>query len=273
MLVMGDRGQLQSSLLNLGINAGHAMPEGGTLTFTARMVDLDQSYCHKSSFALHPGPYLRLAVQDTGAGIAPEHLKHIFDPFFTTKEQDKGTGLGLPAVYGTVQQHRGEILVKSTPGRGTVFTIHLPLLEDGQSQETPEAKQAITGQGNILIIDDEPVIRIAGRFMLEGLGYTVHEAENGLEGLEYYRQHQREIDLVLLDMIMPVMDGEECFRQLKACNPDVLVVIASGFTRDADFDSLTREGLAGFIRKPYTLVQLSTLLHHIFPSGSTNMQQ
>lgn len=273
MLVMGDRGQLQSSLLNLGINAGHAMPEGGTLTFTARIIHLDQSYCHKSPFALHPGPYLRLAIQDTGAGIAPEHLKHIFDPFFTTKEQDKGTGLGLAAVYGTVQQHRGEILVESNPGRGTVFTIHLPLLEDGQTLEPPEAKQAISGQGNILLIDDEPVIRIAGRFMLEGLGYTVHEADNGLNGLEYYRQHQQQIDLVLLDMIMPVMDGEECFRQLKACNPDVRVIMASGFTRDADFGTLNQEGLAGFIRKPYTVEQLSTLLHHIFHSGTTKMQQ
>jgi PAS domain S-box-containing protein len=272
MLVMGERSQLQSSLLNMGINAGHAMPDGGTLSFVVRRDYLDLAYCQKSPFALHPGPHILLTIRDSGSGIAPEHLKQIFDPFFTTKEQEKGTGLGLAAVYGTVQQHHGEILVDSSPGRGTVFTLRLPLMANGQIEEQSEAFQFFTGQGNILIIDDEPVIRLAARFMLEGLGYTVHEAENGLEGIDYYRRHHQEIDLVLLDMIMPVMDGDECFQQLKVCNPDIRVVLASGFTREADFGSTSWEGLAGFIRKPYTLEELSALLHRIFQCGEIDRQ-
>jgi PAS domain S-box-containing protein len=261
-LVMGDRGQLQSSLLNMGINAGQAMPAGGTLTFSTSLVTFDDQYCQRSSFPLRPGAYVRIEIRDTGTGISREHLKRIFEPFFTTKAQDKGTGLGLAAVYGSVQQHQGEILVDSEPGRGTVFTLHLPLTEAPQPEE-PAHAEPVAGEGEILIIDDEPVIRIAVRFMLEGLGYTVHEAENGQAGVEFYRQHGHRIDLVLLDMLMPVMDGTECFRHLKALNPAVRVVIASGFTRDADLGGLLDEGLCGFIRKPYTLEQLSVTLHRI----------
>lgn len=263
-LVMGDRGQLQSCLLNLGINAGQAMAEGGSLVFTTSVRFLDDEYCALSPFSLEPGEYLQIDVRDTGTGIAEEHLKHIFEPFFTTKEQEKGTGLGLSAVYGTVQQHHGEVLVKSALGAGTTFTLHLPLYTGVDTLETTVAMNVIAGQGTILVIDDEPVIRLAVRFMLEGLGYQVFEAENGQAGIELYTQHQEEIDLILLDMVMPVMDGEECFRRLKSLDSSVCVIIASGFTRDADFASIHQEGLAGFIRKPYTLEQLSSLLDQIF---------
>ncbi|MDD2463750.1 MAG: cache domain-containing protein [Desulfobulbus sp.] len=269
-LVMGDKGQLQSALLNLGINAGYAMPDGGKLSFTTKIGHFDQAYCDLSSFSLTPGTYLQLEVRDTGTGIAPEHLRQIFEPFFTTKKGEQGNGLGLAAVYGTVQQHQGEILVKSTLGLGTIFSLHLPLFAGEEAKEVPVAPEAILGQGNILLIDDEPVIRLAVRFMLEGLGYTVCEADNGHTGVEYYKQHQHEIDLVLLDMVMPVMDGNECFRQLKAFDPRVRVVIASGFTRDADFSSLSQEGLTDFIRKPYTLQQLSELLHRLLHVGAAD---
>ena len=154
--------------------------------------------------------------------------------------------------------------MKSALGAGTTFTLHLPLYTGVDTQETTVAMNVIAGQGTILVIDDEPVIRLAVRFMLEGLGYQVFEAENGQAGIELYTQHQEEIDLILLDMVMPVMDGEECFRRLKSLDSSVCVIIASGFTRDADFASIHQEGLAGFIRKPYTLEQLSSLLDQIF---------
>lgn len=267
-LVMGDRGQLQSILLNMGINAGHAMANGGTLSFTTNLCNFDLEYCNRSPFALTPGPFLQIRIRDTGSGIATEHLKRIFEPFFTTKTEEKGTGLGLAAVYGTVQQHHGEILVESSPGKGTIFTVHLPLLAGEVPEQGPASAAAVSGHGNILIIDDEPVIRLAVRFMLEGLGYTVHEAENGSAGIDFYMQHQEDIDLVILDMVMPAMDGNECFRRLKAIDPSVRVIIGSGFTRDADFDSLNKEGLTGFLRKPYTLEQLSGLLHQVLQSES-----
>ena len=265
--VMGDRGQLQSALINLGINAGQAMPEGGTLSFTTRFCLLDKEYCAQSACALQPGSYVQLEIHDTGSGIAPEHIKRIFEPFFTTKSGEQGNGLGLAAVYGTVQQHHGEISVKSDPGEGTLFTVHLPMLVDQPVEEPPEISQTMVGRGNILIIDDEPVIRLAVRFMLEGIGYTVHEADNGQDGVVYYKEHHQEIDLILLDMVMPVMDGNECFRQLIAFDPQVRVVIASGFTREADFGSLSQEGLTAFIRKPYTLEELSTLLHRLLKAA------
>ncbi len=262
-LVMGDRSQLQSSLLNTAINAGHAMPEGGTLTFATREVTLGQDYCHQSSFSLHPGPYVCIDIKDTGVGIPQEHLKRIFEPFFTTREQNKGTGLGLAAVYGTVQQHSGEITVVSEENLGSVFTFKFPLYEGTQPIEPAAPEKPITGTGGILIIDDEPVIRIAVRFMLEDLGYTVFEAENGQVGIELYQHQTDSIDLVLLDMLMPVMEGTECFRKLKQLNPMVRVVMASGFTRDADMEGLQHEGLHGFIRKPYTLVNLSQMVHQV----------
>jgi len=268
-LVRGDRGQLQSALLNLGINAGQAMPEGGHLSFTTKTHNLDQEYCDLSSFTLQPGAYLQLEVRDDGTGISEEHIKRIFEPFYTTKTKEQGSGLGLAAVYGTVLQHHGEILVESALGSGTIFTLHLPLLTDENREDEPGTREVFPGKGNILLIDDEPVIRLAVRFMLEGMGYTVQEAENGREGVEYYQQHAETIDLVLLDMVMPVMDGSECFRRLKAINPLVRIVIASGYTRDADFGSLSQEGLAGFIRKPYSLEQLSELLHNLLPTEST----
>ena len=266
--VRGDRGQLQSALLNLGINAGQAMPEGGHLSFTTKILHLDQAYCDLSSFALKPGAYLRLEVRDTGTGINLEHINRIFEPFFTTKTKEQGSGLGLAAVYGTILQHHGEILVESALGSGTVFTLHLPLLIDAATEDMPETRELIPGKGNILVIDDEPVIRLAVRFMLEDMGYTVQEAENGREGVECYQQHAEKIDLILLDMVMPVMDGSECFHRLKAINPQARIVIASGFTRDADFGNLSQEGLAGFIRKPYSLEQLSELLHNLLPTVS-----
>ncbi len=268
-LVMGDRGQLQSALLNLGINASHAMSDGGELSFTTQTCHLDPTYCKRSMFEIMPGAYLRLEVRDTGTGIPKEHLKRIFEPFFTTKPGEQGTGLGLAAVYGTVQQHQGEIVVSSTPGEGTVFILHLPLVQTEEHRDVTVAREIKTGKGNILLIDDEPVIRLSVRFMLEGMGYTVHEAENGQAGIDSYKAHQKEIDLILLDMIMPVMDGTECFYQLKAFDPAVRIVIASGYTREADFANLHQEGLIDFIRKPYTLEQLSELLYKIMPSTSS----
>lgn len=254
--IMGDWSQLQNGLLNIGINAGHAMPDGGTLSFASRALNLDEVFCLQNLFDITPGWYIEVTIRDTGCGIAPENMKSIFDPFFTTKKQGKGTGLGLAAVYGTVIQHGGAITVSSEIDRGTEFHLLLPLCQECQAEAIPDAK-VITGRGCILIIDDEPIVRMTARMMLERLGYHTAEAQNGQEGLAIYREHPEAIDMVLLDMLMPVMDGSECFRTLRQFDPAVKIIISSGFSRDADLAEMKRQGLCAFIRKPYNLAELS----------------
>jgi CheY-like chemotaxis protein len=191
------------------------------------------------------------------------HRKRIFEPFFTTKQESSGTGLGLAAVYGTVVQHNGAISVYSEVDLGTEFHLFFPLCDNSPTEEL-KSETAISGEGLVLIVDDEPVVRATARLMLERLGYETVEAENGQEGVELYRQHQDRIQLVLLDMIMPVMDGTECFNILRQINPKVRVIISSGFSRDADLNDLKQRGLCGFIRKPYNMTELSKIVSQTF---------
>lgn len=258
--VVGDPSHIQSVLLNLGINASHAMPDGGTLALTTRQVELDRHYCEASVFNLVPGSYLELEVRDTGTGIPPEVLDKIFDPFFTTKKQGQGTGLGLASVYGTVQQHGGSIHVYSEPGVGTTFSILLPLsgVDLAAKSVHPQLQR---GEGRILVVDDESVMRVTAKAILEELGYEVAVAENGEEGVEAFRESGGSFDLVLLDMIMPVMNGRECFAQLQQLDPDVKVVLSSGFGREEDILGMKNDGLIGFIRKPYRSSALSQVVH------------
>ncbi|MEA3545178.1 MAG: response regulator, partial [Thermodesulfobacteriota bacterium] len=256
-VVMGDRSQLQNALINLGINAGHAMATGGKLSYTLDMITLDSSFCAASSFDLIPGQYLDIEVRDTGAGISAEVLPQIFEPFFTTKEQGEGTGLGLAAVYGTVQEHHGAITVYSELGSGTGFHIYLPIVDRRVELRDDASEVLIRGCGNILVVDDEATIRMTAQETLESLGYTVIVANNGREGLALFKQEADSIDLVFMDMIMPEMNGEESFYAMRKINPAVKVLLASGFSRGADIEQLKAEGLQGFIPKPYTAVALS----------------
>ncbi len=258
-LVIGDLTQLQSVFLNVGINATHAMPEGGLLAFRSRVVELDATFCNASGFALRPGPYIEVEVRDTGCGIRPEHLPRIFEPFFTTKEQGKGTGLGLSAALGTIQQHRGAIQVYSEPGNGTCFRVLLPLTDEA-AVTLPPAAPAVSGHGRILLVDDEPILRATGTAMLQSLGYEVLVAADGAEAVRVLRQCPEAIDLVILDMIMPVMGGRECFAVLRSIRPDLRIILASGFSRNDDVRELRQHGLAGFIQKPFRTTDLSHLL-------------
>ena len=261
--IHGDASQIQNALLNLGINGSHAMPAGGTLSFRTDTVLLDQDYCESSPFDIKAGRYLALSVEDTGAGIPVENLKLIFDPFFTTKEQGKGTGMGLSTVYGAIQQHKGAVTVYSEVNKGSRFTLYFPLKTAGTSFPKVELDAAIPGHGCILVIDDEEVIRITAEKMLQRLGYNVLTAENGADGVALYSQHKDHINMVLLDMIMPVMDGKEAFRKMKEINPDVCVVLASGFAKNDDRKTMTAQGLRGFIKKPYSFAELSKMIADI----------
>jgi CheY-like chemotaxis protein len=236
------------------------MPTGGTLSVTSRNIALDSSYCRTSRFPLSPGDYIEIEIKDTGCGIPEELLDKIFDPFFTTKEQGKGTGLGLAALYGTVQQHKGAVYVSSTVDLGTRFQLLLPVgYENDVADKTrPDKKR---GSGIILVVDDEEVMRLTAKAILEDLGYAVVLAENGQEALDIYMKRSGLFDAVVLDMIMPVMNGKDCFKKLIEYDKDACIILSSGFTREGDLDGLRKMGLAGFIRKPYRSNELSQIIH------------
>lgn len=260
--IIGDMSQLQNIFLNLGINAAHAMEEGGTLTFRTDTLEVDSVYCNTVPFDIKPGEYIQIEVEDTGCGIELNDLNTIFEPFFTTKEVGKGTGLGLAAVYGTVQQHHGSITVYSEVGTGTKFHILFPL-SDSEGEVVEHVEETFRGEGTILVVDDEQIIRTMATRMLEQLGYSVIVALDGIDGVEKFRENRDIIDMVIIDVIMPRMDGRKCFLELKKIDPAVKAVLSSGFTKDADVESLRDEGLCAFIHKPYRMMELSKLVAEV----------
>ena len=250
--ILGDPEQLQQVVLNLAVNARDAMPRGGEMTFgTASAPFSDPSRADGA-------PHLEFFVRDTGCGIPEEAREQIFDPFFTTKEQGKGTGMGLPMVYGIVKNHGGFVRFDTEVGRGTTFRIFLPLTEvpagaEPAADETP----AVAGRGRVLVVDDEEVVReVAAQYLLV-LGYDVLTARDGVEAVELYRRHGGAIDLVLIDMMMPRMDGRDCFRALKAMNPEVRAILSTGFGMNSAAQEVLDEGVAGFVQKPYGIQQLA----------------
>ncbi len=260
--IIGDPSLLQNSLLNLCINASHAMSEGGLLKISTQEVEIDELFCQSSSFDLEPGGFVEIEVRDNGSGIPQKDLDRIFEPFFTTKEKGKGTGLGLSTVYGTVQQHKGVVNVYSEIDKGTVFKILLPL-SSREGVVTSEDVEPLHGSGRILVVDDEEIIRFTAREILEKYGYTVLLAENGKEAVELFSKDGSKIDLIVLDMIMPVMNGRDCFHQLKEIDPEVKVVLSSGFSKEEDLQEMMQEGLSGFIRKPYLASALCRTIHGV----------
>jgi PAS domain S-box-containing protein len=263
-IITGDKTAIQNSLMNLGINASHAMENGGSLSIETKDTTLDKIYCDASPFEISPGNYIKIEIRDTGCGIPIENIGKIFEPFFTTKKHGKGTGLGLSSVFGTVQDHLGAINVYSEVGTGTVFHIFLPAIMGKivPSQSTNEDVIAY-GSGKIFLIDDEEIIRITGKKLLEEIGYDVILFENGLEAINAFAQLYSEIDVVITDMIMPQINGREVFYKLKEIDKKCKVVLSSGFTKDEDIDSLKKDGLSGYIRKPFGNIELSQLLKRV----------
>jgi len=255
----GDDSAIQNALMNLGINASQAMSNGGEIHIETKNVILDSDFCDKSPFNIDPGQFIEIEFRDTGSGIDSKHIDNIFEPFFTTKKQGKGTGLGLAAVYGTIREHKGLISVKSELGTGTVFKILLPC--SYAATELPNEPKTITlgNQQLILVVDDEEVIRITCKMMLENMGYQILIAADGQEAIEIYQQHPK-IKIVLMDMIMPKMNGQEAFYEMKKINPDCKVIIASGFTKENDISKMQKAGLVGFLKKPYSEYELSQII-------------
>ncbi len=249
VLVQADPSRLQNAFLNLALNARDAMPRGGVLKFATRLaVDPDN--------AAHG--HLEVVVSDTGIGMDEATLERVFEPFFTTKEQGKGTGLGLASVYGCVQAHDGDIEVASQPDVGTVFTIRLPIaaLSDTTAEAAPTSKP-LHGSGHILVVDDEDAVRDFARQALATLGYTTTGCADGIEAVAYLRKHVGEISLVLLDLVMPGIDGRETFHRLREADPNVRVLFCSGHTERSGSTGPLPDGAQGFIQKPYRIQALA----------------
>jgi len=258
-IVTGDPTQLQNALLNLGVNARDAMTDGGTLTYATRNVTLTEADCDEHSYELTPGNFLEICIADTGTGMDEQTQKRIFEPFFTTKEVGKGTGLGLAGVYGCVKSHNGSISVFSEPGLGTTIKILLPLGDTGApATARPVASdEQVRGTGHVLVVDDEESVRDLVRTSLRNLGYTVSACDDGAAGLDYYREHHDGIDLVILDLIMPKMNGQDVFREMKRINPNVKVLVSSGFSHSQATRGMLDEGALALLNKPFRITELS----------------
>ncbi len=261
--VSGDQALLQSALLNMGINAAYSIQGSGTVTYRTRAVELDLRVCRLRNLQLEPGPYIEISIVDTGCGIDPQLLPHIFEPFVTTRPKEKGSGLGLAVVSATVQQHGGAMSVSSELDKGTHFRIYLPPARMEKSEKLSSPQPSRGGAEGILLIDDESVMRESVCAMLELLGYRVLVAADGRAGISRFRQHADEIDLVILDMIMPVMDGRECFAQLQQIRPDVRVILCSGFSMPEDVEAMKKAGLCGVLKKPFRKDELAETVFRV----------
>jgi PAS domain S-box-containing protein len=257
--ILGDATQIQQLLMNLLINAGEAMGQNtGTILVCASVREIDESSIRgtRGYEEIGPGRYIELQVQDTGCGMDEETRSRIFDPFFTTKFM--GRGLGLAAVLGIVRGHKGAIQVQSAPGRGTTFKVLLPATDDQPSAwKAAPVSTDLSGAGTILVVDDEEVVRRTAKSALESHGYQVVLAGSGREGVEIFRRMADEIVVVLLDMTMPVMSGEEAIGHLKEARPNVPVIASSGYNEALAMQRFAGKGIAGFIQKPYTAQQLA----------------
>jgi CheY-like chemotaxis protein len=253
--------QLQQVFMNLVVNARDAMPEGGTLRVELSRVHLEQA---EPELGLAPGGWGVWMIADTGTGMTLEVQKHIFEPFFSTKRPDRGTGLGLAQVYGIVKQYGGEIHMLSEVGKGTTFWIYLPLLVQEEESEAPRGDQIQKGRGEtILVVEDEGAVLAATTAMLESLNYRVLTAVNGQQALEVYEHHRAAISLVLTDLVLPEMDGKRLLAALKARDPEVRVVIMTGYPLGGPDELQELQGIAGFMEKPMVLGKLALTLHQI----------
>jgi two-component system, cell cycle sensor histidine kinase and response regulator CckA len=257
-LVNADPVQIEQVLLNLGVNAADAMPEGGKLIIETRNIDLDEKF-----FRTHPemkfGPYVLLTVLDTGCGIDRNTLEHIFEPFFTTKEMGKGTGLGLTSTYGIIKAHEGHISCYSEVGQGTTFNIYLPAAKQEQTDHAeaePQEPDSLEGTETILIVDDDDEIRDLTRELMEDNGYQVLSAASGEKALEIFKQKPDDIDLVLMDLNMPGMGGRKCTTEMISIEPSVKVLVASGYSAVGHGREALEFGARDFISKPFQMREI-----------------
>jgi len=264
-LTDADQGQIEQVLLNLYVNAWQAMPSGGNLYLETKNIVLDEN--RFKPYNIKNGHYVKISVTDTGVGMDEKTKERIFEPFFTTKEMGRGTGLGLATVYGIIRNHNGFINVYSEKGQGTTFNIYLPASPRKETKDRIEATDSTAeiakGTETILIIDDESMILNVGKEMLKTLGYTIHTAQDGPTAIAFYKEAPESIDLVILDMVMPEMGGGEVFDKLKIINPQVKVLLSSGYSLNGQASRIIDRGCVGFIQKPFTILDIARQLRKI----------
>jgi len=254
--------QLHQVLMNLVVNARDAMPDGGTLSLAATNMRVDEAYA-RMNLEAKVGDYVVVTVADTGVGIAPEILDRIFDPFFTTKELGKGTGLGLSTVLGIIKNHGGFVRVESQVGKGTQFRVYLPAVGNRKQQQLREL-EPLAGQGELIaIVDDEVAVQQITQTSLEAYNYKTLVASNGIEAIALYAQHKQQIDVMLMDIMMPSMDGLTAIRTLQRMNPQVKIIATSGLASNSEPIETAGINVRAFLSKPYTLKELLNTLHRI----------
>jgi two-component system cell cycle sensor histidine kinase/response regulator CckA len=256
-----DQGQMEQVFMNLYVNAWQAMPGGGEIYLETENVPLndEQAFPH----SVKPGKYVKITVTDTGTGMDEKTKDRIFDPFFTTKEMGRGTGLGLATVYGIIKGHKGMIDVESEPGQGTTFTIYLPASEKEAAKEKTAAGTIARGAETILLVDDEKMVVEVTRKLLESMGYRVYAAGSGQEAIAVYMEKRNAIDLVILDMIMPGLSGGETFDRLREIDPEIRVLLSSGYSIEGEAQHILNRGCNGFIQKPFHLEKLSRKVREV----------
>lgn len=271
-VVYGDPEQFKTALLQLGFNARDAMMGKGAITFTSEDVDLDQEYCREKGHEIPAGQYVRVSVKDTGRGMDAATLSQLFRPFYTTKDPAVVAGMGLASVQGFVKHHFGVIEVESELGKGTCVSVLLPLAYHGhprieEGREAEPAGTYISGRtGTILLVEDEEDVRQVARNVLEDVGYNVHCEEKGYAALEYYAGHHENVDLVIIDQVLPDIGGVDLFRNMKEINQEIRALLTSGYSlRDLSEEAL-HEGILGFIPKPFQIEEMLALvaryIHH-----------
>ena len=256
-----DQGQMEQVFMNLYMNAWQAMPGGGEITLETENVLLEDDQAFPYAFT--PGKYVKITVTDTGTGMDEKTRERIFDPFFTTKEMGRGTGLGLASVYGIIKGHKGMINVHSEPGHGTTFTIYLPASEKEVVKEKTATGTIARGTETILLVDDEQMVLEVSKDLLEYLGYRVYAAGSGQEAIAVYAEKRNEIDLVILDMILPGMSGGETFDRLREIDPEIRVLLCSGYSIEGEAQQIMDRGCNGFIQKPFQRKSLSQKVREI----------
>lgn len=255
-----DEGQIKQVLMNLFVNAWQAMPNGGKIIIRSENAVVDDAKVGEPG--LSPGSYVKVTVADTGIGMEEEIISRIFDPFFTTKERGQGTGLGLATTYGILKSHKGMVRVESEPGKGSAFMFFLPAKRTRVEmlRKAEEKPAIINGKGTILLVDDEEGVVEVCSDMVETLGYHVKAVSSGKEAIDAITSGKDRIDLVILDLVMPSMSGQQAFEKIRAIDPDIKIIVSSGYSREEEIEKMMQKGCDGYILKPFDMATLSRKL-------------
>lgn len=261
-VILGDPNQFQIVVMNIAINARDAMPEGGQLIFKTGNKSIDSDFVKTRAFTINPGYYFFLSIMDSGCGMDKKTLSHVFEPFFTTKDIGKGTGLGLASAYGIIKSHNGYIDVSSDPGKGSNFTLYIPAVYPQIPEKISHQTRTPNDKFHIMVAEDESFMRDAMKEMLSWMGYDVSICSDGIEAVEFFKANHEKIDLVILDMAMPGMNGIEVSKKLREINKNAKIILATGYLLEDERCDIFDMGILGIVQKPFVSAQLAHAVHN-----------